>query len=59
MFLVYKVRKLVNIGTEESPYWKVGYFPKKLLYCGKDAVERAKRESYNGKYDVVYSGRCK
>ena len=59
MFLVYKVKKLINIGTEESPYWKVGYFPKRLVCRDKYAIERAKRESYNGKCDIEYSGRCK
>lgn len=59
MFLEYTVRKLVNIGTKENPTWKVGFFPKKLLCSSKDAVERAKKESYDGKYKIVYSGGAK
>ena len=59
MFLEYKVRKLVNIGTNENPTWKTGFFPKRLICCDKYAVERAKKESYNGKFNIVYSGGAK
>ena len=56
MFLEYTVRKLVNIGTKENPTWKAGFFPKRLICNGKDTEERARKESYNGKYKIVHSG---
>lgn len=56
MFVEYTVRKLVNIGTKEKPTFKAGFFQKRLICCNQDAIERAKCESYNGRYRIVYSG---
>lgn len=52
----YKIVNRANIGTEENPLWHEAFFEKRLPYTEANE-EIAKKEAYNGEYEIYDDGK--
>lgn len=51
----YKIVNRANVGTEENPLWHESFFEKRIPYTEANE-EIAKREAYNGEYEIYDDG---
>lgn len=52
----YKIVNRVDIGTEENPLWHEAFYEKRIPYTEANE-EIAKREAYNGEYEIYDDGK--
>ena len=51
----YKIANCANVGTEEKPLWHEAFYEKRIPYTEANE-EIAKREAYNGEYEIYDDG---
>ena len=55
LIIKYKLHSKFNIGTEEEPQWCES-FNNIAMPWSEDNEETAKREAYNGEYEIIDDG---